>query len=143
LFFAGFSALAAMGSLSAARIMAAIGLGRTVILGGILFGLGAAAVGGSHGWWAVVPFGIATAGVAISQSAFVTLRQRLTPPDRLGRVIAASRTIAWVGIPIGAGLGGVLGDAIGLRPLFMGGGALIVVTSVVLMLGPLAERDDS
>jgi predicted MFS family arabinose efflux permease len=67
----------------------------------------------------------------------VTLRQRLTPPRMLGRAIAASRTISWMGIPIGAALGGFLGDRIGLRPLFFGGGILILVAGTSLVLGPL------
>ena len=88
-----------------------------------------------------MPFGIATGGVAINQAAFVTLRQRLTPRHLLGRVISASRTIAWMGIPIGATLGGVLGDEIGLRPLYVGGGAAIVVVSLLMISGPLGRPD--
>jgi len=139
IFFAVFSAIAAVGALSASRLMAWVGVGRSVIVGGFLFGLGAAGAGLADGWWAVVPFGIATGGVAINQAAFVTLRQRLTPPESLGRVISASRTIAWMGIPVGATLGGVLGDAIGLRTLFIGGGAVIVAVSLLMMTGPLGR----
>jgi len=112
-----------------------------VIIGGLLFGSGAAAAGMAEGWWAVVPLGIATGGVAINQAAFVTMRQRVTPRHLLGRVISASRTIAWMGIPIGATLGGVLGDAVGLRPLYIGGGAIIVAVSLVMIFGPLGRPD--
>ena len=140
-FFAVFSAIAALGALSASRLMAWIGVGRSIVAGGLLFGVGAALAGAAEGWWAVVPFGVGTGGVAINQAAFVTLRQRLTPPERLGRVISASRTIAWMGIPIGATLGGVLGDAIGLRALFIGGGAVIVGVSIVMGAGPLGQSD--
>jgi len=58
-------------------------------------------------------------------------------------VISASRTIAWMGIPVGATLGGVLGDAIGLRPLFVGGGGVIVAVSLLMMIGPLGKPDDA
>ncbi len=143
IFFAVFSAIAALGAISASRLMAWVGVGRSVIVGGLLFGVGAAGAGVAEGWWAVVPFGIGTGGVAINQAAFVTLRQRLTPPERLGRVISASRTIAWMGIPIGATLGGVLGDAIGLRALFIGGGAIIVGVSIVMGAGPLGQSDSA
>jgi MFS family permease len=139
LFFAVFSGLAAIGGLLAPRLMKRFGLGRALIAGGFTFGLGAVGAGVAGGWWAVVPFGIATGGVAINQAAFVTLRQRITPPDLLGRVIAASRTIAWIGIPIGASIGGILGDAIGLRSLFIGGGVIIVTVSALLSLGPLGR----
>jgi len=143
LFFAGFSALAAIGGLSASRLMAAIGVGRSVVSGALLFGLGAIGAGIAEGWWAVMPLGIATAGVAINQAAFVTLRQRLTPPALLARVISASRTIAWVGIPLGATAGGLLGDEIGLRPLFVGGGAIIVAVSFLIAFSPLGRPDEA
>jgi MFS family permease len=143
LFFAGFSAIAALGGLAASRTMRVFGVGRAVIAGVVLFGLGAIGAGVAESWWAVVPFGIATGGVAINQAAFVTMRQRLTPAEIMGRVIAASRTIAWVGIPLGATAGGVLADGVGLRPLFIGGGVVILVVGTVLVFSPLAATDTS
>jgi predicted MFS family arabinose efflux permease len=137
LFFAGFSAIGAAGVALAPRLIRVIGLGRTVIVGGIVFGAGATAAGVSQGVGTVVPFGLAIAGVSISQVAFVTLRQRLSPPERLGRVIAASRTISFAGIPLGAVFGGMAGQAIGLRPLFVGGGLMIVAVACLLIAGPL------
>jgi predicted MFS family arabinose efflux permease len=137
LFFAGFSALGALGVAMAPRLITVVGLGRAVIAGGILFGAGATAAGVSRGLGTVVPFGLAIAGVSISQVAFVTLRQRLSPPERLGRVIAASRTISFAGIPVGAVFGGIAGDAIGLRPLFVGGGLMIAAAACLLIAGPL------
>lgn len=140
-FFAVFSLIAAGFGMAAPAVMRRIGVGRSVILGGFLFGTGALAAGIVSGWWAVLPFGLATGGVAINQSAFVTLRQRLTPPDRLGRVIAASRTAAFAGLPLGAYFGALLGDSIGLRPLFIAGGTVIAVASLLLVTGPLGNRD--
>lgn len=142
-FFAVFSGIAAIGGIMAGRAISRFGMGRSVILGGLLFGGGAVIVSVSEGWWAVLPFGVATGGVAINQAAFVTMRQRLTPPAVMGRVIAASRTIAWAGIPIGASLGGVLGDAVGLRALFAIGGGAIVLTALMLALTPLGRRDQA
>jgi hypothetical protein len=55
-------------------------------------------------------------------------------------VIAASRTIAWGGIPIGLMVGTPLADAIGLRALFGAGGLLIVVVTAVLLMSPLWAR---
>jgi MFS family permease len=140
-FFAVFSLIAAGFGMVAPAAMRRFGVGRSVILGGFLFGTGALAAGIVPGWWAVIPFGILTGGVAINQSAFVTLRQRLTPPDRLGRVIAASRTAAFAGLPLGAYFGAVLGDSIGLRPLFIAGGTVIAIVSLLLVTGPLGNRD--
>ena len=136
-YFAAFSAIGAAGVALAPRLVHAVGLGRSVVVGGVLFGIGAAGAGLSDGLMAVAPFGLAMAGVSINQVAFVTLRQRLSPPDKLGRVVAASRTISFAGIPIGAAFGGVLGEAIGLRALFVGGGTVIALAAALLMFGPL------
>jgi len=136
-FFAAFSLIGAIGVALAPRMVRRIGLGRSVVVGGLLFGAGAIAAGLTPSWQAALPFGIAMAGVSLSQVAFVTLRQTLTPPARLGRVVAASRTISWAGIPVGAALGGWLGDVVGLRPLFVGGGIAIAAIAALLILGPL------
>jgi MFS family permease len=141
IFFAMFSVLAALAATFAPRIMRTIGTGPTVAVGTIVFGLGAVGAGLVDGWWAVLPFGLATGGVSINNAAFFTLRQVMTPSDLLGRVIAASRTAAWAGIPLGAFLGGLLGDSIGLRPLFVGGGVAIVLVGLTLFAGPLGRRD--
>jgi MFS family permease len=136
-FFAAFSLIGAVGVALAPRLVRTLGLGRSVVIGGLLFGAGAIGAGFTPSWPAALPFGIAMAGVSLSQVAFVTLRQTLTPPARLGRVVAASRTISWGGIPVGAAVGGWLGDVIGLRPLFVGGGIAIAAIAALLILGPL------
>jgi MFS family permease len=140
LFFAGFAIIGAAGVVLGSRVIGAIGLGRTIVLGTVLLGAGATGAGFAHGWEGVVPFGVAAAGVSLSQVGFVTMRQRLTPPDRLGRVIAASRTIAWGGIPIGLMVGTPLADGIGMRALFGAGGLLIVLVTAVLLVSPLWAR---
>jgi MFS family permease len=136
-FFAGFSAIGAAGVMTAPRLVRRIGLGRSVVVGGFMFGAGALATGLVDGWWAVLTLGLALSGVSVNQVGFATLRQRLTPPDHLGRVVSASRTIAWAGIPVGASLGGLVGDHIGLRPLFAGGGIAICGVAALMILGPL------
>ena len=141
LFFAGFAVLGAVGVALATRLVRWIGLGRSVVLGTVLLGAGATAAGFAEGWIGMVPFGVAATGVGLSQIGFVTMRQRLTPPERLGRVIAASRTIAWSGIPIGLMVGTPIADAIGLRALFGAGGLLIVAVTAVLLIGPLWRTD--
>jgi MFS family permease len=143
IFFAGFSLIGALGLTLAPRIVRVIGLGRSVVVGGFVFGGGAIGAGLASGAWAVIPFGIAMAGVSVIQIAFVTLRQRLTAPETRGRVIAASRTIAYAGLPIGTIVGGGLGDVVGLRPLFVGSGLVIAAIAASLVLGPLWRDDEA
>jgi MFS family permease len=48
----------------------------------------------------------------------VSLRQLLTPDEMRGRVASVARTVAFGAIPLGAVLGGLLADAVGLRAPF-------------------------
>ena len=60
------------------------------------------------------------------------MRQRLSPPEMLGRVVAASRTISWSFIPLGAAIGGALSDAIGLLPVYIFGTCGVLLTAAVV-----------
>jgi hypothetical protein len=66
----------------------------------------------------------------------VAMRQRLTPPEAMGRVGAASRGIVWGAAPVGALLAGSLASIAGLRlPLVLAGSLQCVVT--LLLARPL------
>ncbi|HEX2884246.1 MAG TPA: MFS transporter [Candidatus Limnocylindria bacterium] len=54
----------------------------------------------------------------------VSLRQRIIPDQLLGRVNSAYRLLAWGTQPLGALLGGILAEALGLPAVFLIGGAL-------------------
>ncbi|HEX4831833.1 MAG TPA: MFS transporter [Trebonia sp.] len=71
-----------------------------------------------------------------------TFRQSYCPPDMLGRVVATTTLIKYSTIPLGAILGGVLGEVAGLRPtMWIMTGALVCFTALLLW-GPLrAVRD--
>lgn len=58
-------------------------------------------------------------------------RQRICPPQLLGRVSNASRAATWGAMPLGAVLGGVLAEATGLHWVFVVGGGLIILTGLV------------
>jgi MFS family permease len=64
---------------------------------------------------------LAVSGVAIVLWNVITvsLRQRITPDRLLGRMNAAYRLVGWGTMPIGALLGGVLAEWLGLRPAFL------------------------
>lgn len=76
----------------------------------------------------------------------VSLRQRIVPDRLLGRVNSAYRLFAWGTQPIGALLGGLVGQYFGLPAVFLLGGVmalLLVATRVVLTEEALsaAERE--
>ncbi|QCB94830.1 MFS transporter [Cellulomonas shaoxiangyii] len=130
---------AVIGSLCAARV--ADRLGRTLALA--LCILVAAA---SHavpalttsvlvvaGVWA-----LAGAGIAVWNVVTVSLRQRLTPDHLLGRLNSAYRLLAWGTMPVGALLGGLVAQRVGLVWVFAVATALDLV--LLLCLPVLRER---
>lgn len=68
--------------------------------------------------------------LAVSNVHVVSLRQAATPDHLLGRMNASYRFFTYGAIPLGALLGGVLGEAIGLR-------ATLFVGALGLLLAPL------
>jgi uncharacterized membrane protein YoaK (UPF0700 family) len=61
----------------------------------------------------------------------------------LGRVNAAYRVLSWGAMPVGAALGGLLGEAIGLRPLFAvtALGTLALLVPMLSIIGDTRLRD--
>jgi MFS family permease len=64
----------------------------------------------------------------------VTLRQRLVPPSLLGRVTATMRFLIMGMFPLGALVGGVLGEIVGVRGTLWVAGLLIVISTVPVYL---------
>jgi MFS family permease len=71
---------------------------------------------------AVAPFALAAAvsgfSIIVWNVITVSFRQRIVPDHLLGRVNSGYRLLAWGTMPLGAALGGVLGEVIGLRATF-------------------------
>ncbi len=67
----------------------------------------------------------------------VSLRQRIVPDRLLGRLNASYRLLAWGTMPIGALLGGLVGETLGLPAVFLIFGGL----NLVLLLGRLVVTD--
>jgi MFS family permease len=102
------------------------------VIGLALLGSGFLAVALIGSWIAVIPAGIAITGVTWVNVALVTMRQQLAPPDQMGRVIAASRTFAWAGLPLGAALGGWLAGIYGVVPVYLGGSIGVIIVALLL-----------
>lgn len=108
IFFALQAGIDSIGVAFAGKFARRIPLGTMYLLGLVLLGGGFLAVALIGTWGEVVPAGIAITGVTFVNVALVTMRQRLAPAEQMGRVIAASRTFAWAGLPAGAAIGGLL-----------------------------------
>jgi MFS family permease len=90
---------------------------------------------GSGAWVAVLVLSIAAGelGQIVYAITGVTLRQRLCPDHLLGRVNATMRFLIMGAFPLGALLGGVLGELAGVR-------AALWVSGLILVLAPLPVR---
>jgi MFS family permease len=67
----------------------------------------------------------------------VSLRQRITPPVLLGRTNAGYRLVALGSMPVGAAAGGLLAEAIGIRPMFL----VMGIAGVATVVGRLFVTD--
>jgi MFS family permease len=113
-----------LGAVTSAPLARRVGIGPAMLLGATGEALGTAVL-------ALVPAGAAAVPLVVAGQAVVTtallwfnvqsvsLRQTLTPTAVLGRVNAAVRLIGFGTIPLGAAVGGLLGDALGLRPTML------------------------
>lgn len=107
-------------------------LGRMFVIGLVAFGAGFLTMALSGSFFGFIAAGIGVGGVGFANIAIVTMRQRLSPPEMLGRVVAASRTISWSFIPLGAAIGGALTDAVGLLPVYLVGTCGVLLTALVV-----------
>jgi MFS family permease len=138
---------AAVGFLLAATgvgaLVGALGAGRLVDRLGLVGAmLAAATVGPVLG--VLIPFTTRGPGLALFVIGNVALgatagvlrvvgtsyRQASVPPRLLGRVVATNRVLTWGPLPLGALLGGVLGEALGVR-------AALLVVALLLLTEPL------
>jgi len=134
---------ALLGSLIAGRVASRFGLGATII--------GASLVGEVANLMVPLATGptVVLAGT-LMLSAFiggisnpvyninqVSLRQAITPDRVQGRMNASMRFLVWGTIPIGALLGGALGEAIGLWPTLVAMSAGSLLSSLWIIFSPV------
>jgi MFS family permease len=129
LLFATIAAGSLVGALLADRIVRRLGRSRSLFLG-ILGGVGTVGIPALT----TIPLVIAAAFLlgglsnALWNVVAVSLRQRITPDRILGRINSSYRLVAWGTRPLGAAVGGLLGELLGLRAVFAIAAALILAT---------------
>jgi MFS family permease len=135
-----------VGAATAARFALLVGEGRSIplsslvcALAGVLIPLatvGAPAVLLIAGWfltsWGVVAYNVTQ----------VSFRQRLCPPQLLGRMNASVRFIVFGTMPLGGLLGGVLGEWIGVTPTLWVTAIGGFLACVPVVLSPLMTMRD-
>ncbi len=79
----------------------------------------------------VIAVGLGLCSITVNVVS-VSSRQRVVPPQLLGRVNATFRLLAMGAMPVGAGLGGVIASATSLRTLFVG--VVVLQLAAILLL---------
>jgi len=77
------------------------------------------------------------AGVSLSSVHAITVRQTVTPDRLLGRMTASYRLIGYGGIPVGAFLGGLIGELLGVRTGILLGAIGMLSAAAFVVASPL------
>jgi Major Facilitator Superfamily len=121
-----------LGSLLTERFVGRFDSGPTLIGMSALSGLAYLVMTAAHGWQLAAPaYLVSGVAVAILSVAAISLRQRLTPKDLMGRVGSAWRGLVWGSAPVGALFAGVLASLGGLRLPLLLAGVLQIAVAVV------------
>ncbi|NNC74742.1 MAG: MFS transporter [Acidimicrobiia bacterium] len=126
---------AAVGSIGVAiapRVERHSSLAAMFIAGLVMLGSGFLTVAVTRTFWSAIAAGVGLAGVGWVNVALTTLRQTSTPEHLQGRVIAASRSIAWAGLPLGAIVGSAVADLVGMVPVYIAGSSAVIVVALVV-----------
>ena len=114
---ASYGAGMVMGAVAAPRVLAAMPFGRVVVLGPAVSVAAMATMVATlvwpSGWLAGAAFFLFGAGPILWTISSTTLRQTVTPQALLGRVSAIFLTVNMGARPLGAALGGVVGEVWG------------------------------
>lgn len=122
-----------VGSVVAVRLVARFGSAQTLIAAAGISGVGYLLMAPAHGWvLAGAAFVIIGLAVGAGSVIAISLRQRLTPPDLMGRVGGAWRGITWGAAPLGALAAGGLAAFGGLRLPIVLAGVLQCLVALVL-----------
>jgi MFS family permease len=109
-----------VGSFIVERVERALGRARILVVSVILTAAMSAVPGLTPNPWIVgIAFALSGVGVVMWNVVTVSLRQRIVPDRLLGRLNASYRLLAWGSQPLGALLGGAIGQVLGLPAVFL------------------------
>ncbi len=133
-----------VGALSASWIAKHLGLGPTLFVSILVGGLATILVPLAQYGFAipllVLSFAIASFTNPVYNINQVSLRQAITPDRVQGRMNATVRTIIWGTLPIGAFIGGLIGNTYGLMPAMYIGIGVGLLACLWILSGPIRLR---
>ncbi|PPB50491.1 hypothetical protein C4K88_00905 [Arthrobacter pityocampae] len=87
--------------------------------------------------WGILGMFVMGASVSWNIVVGTSFRQRVCPPDMMGRLGAASRTVSWGMLALASLLAGVLAETVGIREAVLIGVLIACTAPLVALLGPL------
>ncbi len=123
---------AASGGIVGPRLIGVIGLRNSVVVPYAAFGTGQIVIGLAPAASIVAATGFVVGfGITVWNVATVTVRQRVIPADRFGRVNGVYRWLGAAAGALGVAAGGFVAYATNLRAPFLTGGAITLIALVV------------
>ncbi|MEV4198878.1 MFS transporter [Micromonospora globbae] len=139
-------AAALLGAATATRLARRVGSARVIWLSLVVTSPANLLIPLTRPGWGAVAFvaGIVVGGIGqvVYGIAQVTYRQTVVPDRLLCRVNASMRFLVMGAMPLGGLLGGVLGDALGVRTTLLVIGVGLTLAPVPLLLSPLRRVRD-
>ena len=130
-----------VGALAAPRVFAALPFGRVVVVGPVVSVLASVTMVGTllwpSGWLAGASFFLFGVGPILWTISAATLRQTVTPQAMLGRVSAIFLTVNMGARPLGAALGGLVGEVWGAPACLVLACAGFCVQAGVILASPV------
>ncbi len=132
-----------LGALVSARLVGRLGLGPVIIGAQVLTGVARLLIPAAVGPLPVMLLLLVLSDflLGLARSIFnvnqLSLRQGITPDRLQGRVNATMRFLLWGITPLGALLGGLLGENIGLRPTLFIAASGVLLSSLWVLFSPL------
>jgi MFS family permease len=122
-----------VGSVITERLVGRFGSASILIGSAVVSGVAYLVMAAAHGWQLAAPaYFVLGIAVGLGSVVAISLRQRLTPPDLMGRVGGAWRGVVWGAAPVGALFAGSLAALGGLRlPILLAGVLQILVAAVL------------
>jgi MFS family permease len=116
------------GSLVVERFERRLGRARLLELAVLASAVTTAVPGLTTSPWVVgVAFAVSGVFIVMWNVVTVSLRQRIVPDALLGRLNASYRLLAWGSQPLGALLGGLIGETLGLSAVFLVAGGMVAL----------------
>jgi MFS family permease len=134
---------AVVGAVGSARIVSSLGLGKTIVVSAILGGIPTMLMILAYPENAILVLmpiwfvnGIVSVVYNVNQ---VSLRQSITPDNLQGKMNATMRFLVWGVFPVGGLLGGILGEAVGLRTTILISGIGLLGSAVWVIFSPVGK----